>query len=353
MINLNNRDELKNLDSTNLLGSIEQLPEQIADAHQATKDLDNHHLLSQIDNVVVAGMGGSALGATVIKHLAQKNLTRPMEIVNDYQLPGYVNEKTLVLLSSYSGTTEETLACAKQALGKNSKIAVITSGGDLAQFAKQNNCPHYLINPKYNPSNQPRMAIGYSITGQIGLLSSFGLLGDYQLDIQTITTALKTANQRLSPESTDNPAVKLAHASQNKIIFIISAEHLKGAAHVVNNQINENAKNLTVELNLPELNHHYMEGLPNPTHAKETSIFWFIDSDNYSQKLQLRIRLTIDVITQNGYQHQLIKQHESDLATEAFLTIQLGSFANFYLSMLNNIDPAPIPWVDYFKSHLK
>lgn len=353
MIDLTSRAEIASLDKQNMLGSIEQLPDQIVDAHMVTKDMDNHHLLPEINNVVVSGMGGSALGAKVIKHLAGPYLTRPLEIINDYHLPGYVDSHSLVVLSSYSGTTEETLSCAKEAVQRGSKLAVIASGGDLAEFAKEQQCPAYIINSTYNPSNQPRMAIGYAITGQIGLLNSYGLLGSYNLDIEKITTTLRESSKKFVPESTDNQSIKLATASLHKTIFLVSAEHLIGATHVVNNQINENSKNLTVELALPELNHHYMEGLPHPNNNIKDSIFWFFGSDNYSEKLKLRTNLTIDVVEKNGYHHELLKFDTNDQATEAFLAIQLGAFTNFYLAMMHGINPAPIPWVDYFKQQLK
>jgi glucose/mannose-6-phosphate isomerase len=353
MISLTDRAAIATLDKSNMLGSIEQLPDQISDAHQVTKDMNNHHLLSEIDNVVVTGMGGSALGARVIRHLAGSYLTRPLEIVSDYHLPGYVNNRTLVVLSSYSGNTEETLSCATEALHKGSKLAVVASGGDLAQFASLHQCPSYIINPVYNPSNQPRMAIGYAITGQIGLLNSYGLLGSYTLNIENITRSLRESAEKFLPESANNPAIQLASASLHKTIFLVSAEHLVGAVHVVNNQINENSKNLTVELVLPELNHHYMEGLPHPNESIKDCIFWFFGSKNYSPKLQLRTKLTIDVVNKINYQHKLLEFDTNDPATEAFLAIQLGAYANFYLAMMHEIDPAPIPWVDYFKEQLK
>ncbi len=352
-IDLSSREQINGLDQSHVLASIEQLPEQIKDAWEQTTQQDNTAYAQSVNHIIVSGMGGSALGAYVIQSIAKQSLQVPLEVVNDYTLPSYVNEKTLVILSSYSGTTEETLSAAKDAEMKGAKIAVIAAGGDLAELAKNKQYPCYIINPQYNPSNQPRMAIGYAITGQIGLLKSLGLIDTSSINIDKIITFLKQNAETLSPESTDNQAKKLAELVTDKIIYLVSAEHLTGPTHVLNNQLNENAKHLTVELKLPELNHHYMEGLPHPETAKERCHFWFINSALYSPKLQLRVVLTQDVVTKNGYPSTIIDLKATDKITQAFELIQLGAYTNFYLAMLHDINPAPIPWVDYFKDQLK
>jgi len=288
-IDLNNRDQINLLDKSHVLASIEQLPEQIKDAWEQTASQDNSEYATGVDHIILAGMGGSALGAHVIQSIAKQTLKVPLEIVSDYTLPGYVNHKTLVILSSYSGTTEETLAAAVEAENKGAKIAVIAAGGPLAELAKTKQYPHYLINPQFNPSGQPRMAIGYAIIGQIGLLKSLGLIDAKNIDIDAIISFLREKTTWLNPEAIDSEAKKLAKMAEDKIIYLVSAEHLTGPTHVINNQLNENAKHLTVELKLPELNHHYMEGLPHPEAAKERCVFWFINSELYSPKLQLRV----------------------------------------------------------------
>lgn len=353
-IDISHRSEMATLDQENVLSSIEQLPEQIEDAWSQTAHQANQDFAAGTEAVIVAGMGGSALGAEVIKSAAKPFLKVPFDVVKGYTLPGYINPHTLVVLSSYSGTTEETLTAAKQAEAAGCKIAVITSGGELASLMAAKKYPGYVINPKYNPSNQPRMAIGYTITGQIGLLHSFGLIDASNFSIPTITQTLRDQATQLRPEAVDhNPAKELAKSAIDKIIYLVSAEHLTGATHVVNNQLNENAKHLTVELQVPELNHHYMEGLPHPEIAKQAAVFWFIESTLYPSRIQLRMELTRDVVTQNGYQSQSIHLHSQDLYSQVFELIQLGAFTNFYLAMLHGINPAPIPWVDYFKDQLK
>lgn len=352
-IDLSNRTQINELDQSNVLASIEQLPDQMEDAWENTANLPYQEYAKGVDHVIVAGMGGSALGAEVIKSVAKKYLKVPLEIVKDYSLPEYVNHNTLVIASSYSGTTEESIQAAAEAKAKGARLSVIAAGGDLEKLADQNNYPKYIIDPKYNPSNQPRMAIGYTITGQIGLLKSFGLLDSSDFSINETVDFLRAQSPQLGPEGENSKAKQLASKGLEKILYLISAEHLTGATHVMNNQFNENAKHLTVELQLPELNHHYMEGLPHPKVAHDNCIFWLFQSSLYSQKLQLRTRLTEDVINKVGYASEIITLSAPTRFTQVFELIQLGAYTNFYMAMLHGINPAPIPWVDYFKDQLK
>ncbi|MCU0373403.1 MAG: SIS domain-containing protein, partial [Ignavibacteria bacterium] len=128
-----------------------------------------------IKNVVMCGMGGSGLGARVIESVFASDLNIPLVRVNDYHIPRFVDSDTLVICSSYSGETEETLQNANEAIAKKVKCIVIANGGRLIDLAKENKLPFYDIEPNFNPSDQPRMAIGYSIVGQLVLSSKTGL----------------------------------------------------------------------------------------------------------------------------------------------------------------------------------
>lgn len=349
---LDSRDKIKELDKSNLLSSVEALGDQILDALEQTKSIVIPDSYKTIKNVVVSGMGGSALGSHVIKAVFKSELKVPFEVVSHYDLPSYVNSDTLVLLSSYSGTTEETLSGAEQAKKLGAKIMVITAGGKLAEMAKENNWPIYLINPNYNPCNQPRMSIGYGIASQLALFAKAGIIADQSALLTTIAGNLKKMLPLLSPESENSPAKTLAFSAFDKHIVLVGAEHLVGAAHVVNNQLNENAKVLTSEWHLPELNHHYMEALSFPKLAKDTTMFLLFNSALYSPRLQKRVLITKDLLEQKGYEaHSLLATTETKLE-QVFEMIQIGEFVGAYLPILYGIDPSPIPNVDWFKSEM-
>lgn len=351
---LDSRSDIKKLDESNILGSIENLPEQIEDAWKQTKDIRIPQEYKNITSVVVSGMGGSELGSRVILSLYADSLRVPFEIVNGYHVPGYVNEHTLVVLSSYSGTTEETLSCAKEAQEKHAKIAIITAGGELKVLAQKLGCPAYIINPVYNPSNQPRMAIGYSVFGQLGLFNAMGIISLHDDEVTQTVSLLRNNAKGLAPESKDSNGAKyLAYACVDKMIVLVSAEHLEGATRVFNNQLNENSKNMTAMLTIPDLNHHSMEGLSFPKHLHEEMMFLFVTSQLYSPSVLKRFPLTLDVVEKQGGHGETIYALGKTKLEQVFEIIQLGAYSNFYLAMLNGVNPAPIPWVDYFKKQLK
>ncbi len=350
---LDSRDKLAKLDKSNVLGSIEALPDQIRDAWEQTESLSFPPDFPNVKNIIVSGMGGSALGAHVIKNLYKDELTLPLEIYSHYHLPGYVNEDSLVILSSYSGNTEEVLAASEQAIKVGAKIIVITGGGKLLELALEHDWPHYHINPTYNPSGEPRMAIGYAVVGMLGVFSKLGIVNLSEKDLLDLTDKLEELIQKLSPDSVDgNMAKLLAYHAFDKMLILSGAEHLIGAVHVTNNQLNENAKLLTAEWHLPEFNHHYLEALTNPSKLREDTLFLLFNSHLYMPEVTKRVHLTADVIKQAGFDAEVIEATASTKLEQVFEIITLGSFLNFYLAMLYQLDPAPIPNVDHFKSEM-
>lgn len=349
---LDSRDTIKTIDKSNLLGSVESLADQIQDAWDQTKSLVFPADYPRVKNIIVSGMGGSNLGSLIIKHLYKDELQLPIEVYPHYHLPGYVSADSLVILSSYSGTTEETLAAAKQALEVGAKIAVITSGGPLSDMAREHSWPMYLIDPKFNPCGQPRMAIGYAVFGMLSMFAKMGLINLAESEVLTIVDNLKEQLSRLNPEGSNDIAKLMAFACYDKHIIFVAAEHLIGAAHVMNNQINENAKSLTSEWHLPEFNHHYMEALSFPKLAKETTIFFFFNSSLYHERVQKRVLLTKSLVEQKGYETQMILATTETKLEQVFEVIQIAEFVAAYLPVLYGIDASGIPNVDWFKAEM-
>lgn len=349
---LDSREKIKAIDKSGLLSSVESLPDQIQDAWEQTQNLVFPDTFPSISNIIVSGMGGSSLGALVIKRLFKDELAVPIEIYPHYHLPGYTNKDSLVILSSYSGTTEETLAAADNALKVGAKIAVITGGGKLAELAKDNNWPIYLINAKYNPCKQPRMAIGYAVFGMLSMFAKMGLINISQDQVLNVVDNLREMVKNLGPEGDNDIAKIMAYSTYDKHIILVGAEHLIGAAHVFNNQINENAKSLTSEWHLPEFNHHFMEALSYPKLAKETTVFFFFNSALYHPRIQKRVLLTKSLVEQKGYETQMILATTETKLEQVFEVIQIGEFVAAYLPILYGIDPSGIPNVDWFKSEM-
>ena len=350
---LDSREKIAKLDESNMMGSIEALADQVRHAWEDVQALD-FSIKGEIRNVVVSGMGGSGLGSSVFKHLFADQLKVPFDINNGYKLPAYTNEHSLVILSSYSGTTEEVVNCAKQVKATGAQAMVIAAGGKLEEIAEQENYPFYKIDPKYNPSNQPRMAIGYAITGLISLMVKAGLVTVSQEAIEeTITTIIHTS-ENLSPETVKdkNRAKLLAFQLIERRPIFVASEFLVGAVHVSTNQFNENAKMFADYKVVPELNHHLMEALKFPKTNDTTHYFIFINSQLYDPRNQQRMKLTQQVVEQNHIETMAIPMQSATKLTQVFELITLMAYTNFYVSMLEGINPSPIPFVDWFKEEL-
>lgn len=352
---LNDLKEIKKLDKSNVLGSVQALPDQFEHAWEDANQVVVPAEYGQVENFVMTGMGGSGLAARMIEALYDDRLKVPLVRVNDYDLPGFVNEKTLVVCSSYSGSTEEVIENVHQAVARKAKWLAIGTGSKLLELAKQQGVPYYQIDPKHNPSNQPRMAIGYSVVGQLALVAKTGLINLRHDEVAEMVAVCRQLQDEINLDvsAEKNPAKQLAKKMQNKIILYIAARHLTGAIHTVKNQLSENAKALSARFDIPELNHFMMEGLRHPAMNKTDILAFFAESGLYPPKIQKRMKLTQDVVGKNEIATYPWQAKSKTKLTQAFELIQFGAYVNFYLSMLYGIDPAPIPWVDYFKEQLK
>lgn len=351
-MNLDSIEEIKKLDKENLISSIYNLADQVSQAWDEVGSLPIADKFSGIENIVVAGMGGSALGARVIDSLLFERLNVPLEIVTDYSLPEYVSEKTLVICSSYSGNTDETVSAFFEAKNMHAQIFVITTGGKLHELAEEH-LISYTINPYNNPSDQPRMALGYSIVSILAILSKLGLAHFSNEEIKNLVEAVKShtgAYMQTIPEK-DNYAKKLALSLKGKSPVLIAGQHLVGVGHAFKNILNENAKTFATLFDLPELNHHLLEGLKNPAELRSSLVFIFFESNLYSNKLNKVLPITKEIVEKQDIETLSIALSEKSLLHEVFEVLVLGLFTSYYLALLYNIDPTPIPWVKYLKDH--
>lgn len=345
MIDLNNKTAIAQIDKNNVYSSVQQLPDQCKQTWEEVKKIEFPQDYKNIQNIVLCGMGGSAYAAYFIKSLFGDSLPVPFELVNGDTLPKYINENTLVMLSSYSGSTAETLSCAQQALLKKAKIMAVCAGSKLAEFLKTNNIPAYIFNPLHNPANQPRLGQGYMILGHIGMLTKIGLINLTDEDALNAISFLKEKDSLI-----EETAKKISQEFIEKIPVIVGAEHLSGDAHTMRNQFNETAKSFCAYSLIPELNHHLMEGLLFP---KERILkFLFLNSSLYSNIIKKRFELTKDVVSKNNIEITNVEMLGDTPFTQALYGLSLGGYLTFYLGIIYQQDPSAIPWVDYFKEKL-
>lgn len=345
MIDLNDREAITKLDPKDTLGTTENMLEQCITAWKEVNSLKVDPI-EGIQNIVFCGMGASIYGAMVLKALMGRNMPYPTELVSDYYLPDYVGKNTLVVLTSYSGNTEEVLSCAEEAKAKGAKMLVLTKGGALAEFAQDNKVTSYIFDGKLNPGDVPRLANGYSILGLIGLLNKTRVIDIEEMEVTNALERFKEKKAEIQQQAMD-----IVGMFENKIPIIFAAEHLSGNAQIIRNQFNETSKAFSSYFLIPDLNHHLMEGLQFPADAPLQ--FLVFDSPNYSDKIRKRVGLTIDVVKQNKYpviEFVTSGQTEYDDFLEV---LHYGCFVTLYLGLIYNQNPAINPWVDWFKDKLK
>lgn len=347
------RTHISEFDSQNMLSSIEILGKQIQDSWDKVKQLELPESYNTIDRVVWMGMGGSALGISAVKHLFLDSISVPVEIVNGYTLPGCVNENTLVVLSSYSGTTEEVLYAAQAVSEKTNKIYVITTGADLGELATQNEWPAYIFDPIHNPCGQPRMAVGYAIGSTLSLFARLGVIEVTDEEIMGSVAYAETLHARFGADADDSMAKQVATTVQEQIPLFMSSEHLVGITHVINNQTNENGKHFAVRYPIPELNHHLAEGVGHPTEAMKHMHVIMFESKLYHKRNQARYVATAEVLEKNNVTLDRIAIQGSNRLEQMLEVLVFGSYVSLYLAVLHGIDPSPIPFVDMFKERLK
>jgi glucose/mannose-6-phosphate isomerase len=353
-MNLDSQTKIEKFDKGKILASIRMLPDQMEQAWEEIKKIKLPGECSNANNVVVCGMGGSALGGRIIDSLLADRVRVPIEIFTQYNVPNYVNSKTLVLASSYSGNTEETISMVKQAMDKKARIIGVSTGGKLEELLKKNSHPIYVLNPKANPSSQPRMGLGYSISATLAILARCGfihLTDDEFYKLAVMTRAfIKELDQDIPAH--ENLAKTFSKKIHRKAVMLISAEHLEGAAYAFKNQLNENSKAFSAHYSLPELNHHLLEGLKFPIGSRGIFHFLILSSNLYNKRVIKRLKLTKDVIEKNAHSVSVYPTKSKTKLSQIFEILTFGSFVSFYLAMLYGINPNEIPWVDYFKKKL-
>ena len=354
MVSLDNLEDIEEFDKGKILASIRMLPDQIEQAWEEIKNLPFEQKIQSCSNIVICGMGGSALGGRIVDSLLNDLVKVPIEVSTDYEIPFYVNSSSLVILTSYSGNTEETLESLRSSLKKKANIFVISTGGNISTNVKKNNLNSYIFNPRANPSGQPRMGLGYSIGSTLSVLSKYGFINVEDNEVYSLAIAMRKyiKDNDLDIDEKQNIAKSYSRKLLNKVPVIITSEHLKGVIHAFKNQLNENSKTFSINFDLPELNHHLLEGLKYPKRIREILHFLFIKSKHFNKRTLKRYKITQRVIQKNGFNYDEYNLRYPKKLEQIFEVLILSSFVSFYLAYLNGADPSEIPWVDYFKKKL-
>lgn len=305
--------------------------------------------LSACENVVLAGMGGSALAAALSVSWPGHNI--PFEICRQYHIPAYVSKKTLFVASSYSGNTEETLSALAEAEAKTAKIVVIAAGGKLQEIAETKNYPILLL-PQ---TGQPRYAVFYSFKALVTLLTTAGL-ADKDLLTQMAQAAQfikSSARDWLPTMPTDNnPAKKLAEELAGKSLVVYAGPLLAPVAYKWKINFNENAKNIAWWNQYPEFNHNEMIGWASHPVEKPYGVI-DLRSNLEHPRVQKRFEVTEKLLSGRRPAPNVVQVQGKTILEQLLWAVAFGDFVSVYLALLNGVNPTPVDLVEKFKKALE
>lgn len=344
---LDDANVLKQRDPGNALGVAAQEWQQL---QLATEVLDGEHDDRVITKVVVAGMGGSALAALLAKAWLEEQLWIPFEVVREYELPAYVDESTLVIASSYSGNTEETLAALEQAQQVGAQVTIIAAGGKLLEIGANETIARVAI-----PAGlQPRMAVLFNLKALTALLGHFGIIGQelqHEVSVHAAWLEQETA-QWLPAVTTDkNQAKQLALLAVGKTGVFYGGRLTGPVAYKWKISWNENAKNVAAWNVYPETNHNEFIGWASHPVEKPFAVFDLKSSFEHPRILK-RFEVTDKLLSgKRPKATPVLLQGETPLAQLLWGSI-LADFVSIYLAVLNGVDPTPVDLVEKFKAEM-
>ncbi len=351
---LDNLKQIKKLDPANVLASIQLLPEQIEDGWQQAQQL-KVPIRFKPQQIIINGMGGSGLPAHFVRAVFSDKIKVPLTTLNSYELPGWIDDKTLYIIQSYSGNTEEPLSTIGAAQKKRAKITAITTDGKLGKLIQNKKMNGVIFNPQYNLCGQARIGLGYAVSVLLAVLSKYRLIKLNFKQFKKIIAHLANEQTELDVKNTEksNPAKLAAQHLNGTIPYIVAADFLAANAHIFANQINESAKSLADYFIISEMNHHLIEGLSFPKNELGKITFFFFESALYHPRNIQRIKITKHILQKKKINYLSYRLQGGDKLSQAFEAIAVSSYISYYMAVLNKVNPAETPWVNYLKAKLK
>lgn len=331
-------------DGSDALGLAQATPEQLRHAF----DIQVGQIDREIKNVVFAAMGGSALQAEFVR--TYPVLQVPFVIVKDYDLPAFVNESTLVIVSSYSGNTEETLSALEQAQARGAAIVVMAGGGKLQEKAEVEGL-HFVQVPK---AVQPRMAVLYAYRALVEVLVAYGLAPEDSIGV--LEAAVPKLEQAVAGwvkevPTAQNPAKQLALQLVGKTPIIYSGPHMAPAAYKWKIGTNENAKNTAWTGSLPEFNHNEFMGWTSHPVEKPFAVIDLVSSFEHP-RTQKRFEVGDRLLSGKRPKAITVTAQGDNVFEHMLYLVMFGDFVTLYLGLLNGVDPSPVALVEQFKHEL-
>ncbi|MBD3636185.1 MAG: bifunctional phosphoglucose/phosphomannose isomerase [Crocinitomicaceae bacterium] len=295
----------------------------------------------KISNILVCGLGGSGIGGVIVSQLLKDELCVPFVCVNDYNIPAFVNENTLVIGSSYSGNTEETIATVEESKQRGAEICIITSGGELGNMAKTHGWNHAIV----PGGEQPRAMLAYSIIQQLYMLYNYGLISDKHIkDLSKVPPLIDQHELEIQKE-----ANKVAETLHGNVPVIYADSAFGGVATRVKQQINENSKELCWDHVLPEMTHNELVGWAG---GKPIIAPVYLATDYDHPRTTHRWNISKEVISKYSPNISEIRAKGTTRIEQVFYLIHITDWVSYYLSELKGVDPVEVEVIAYLKGEM-
>jgi glucose/mannose-6-phosphate isomerase len=302
---------------------------------------------NKIKNIIVTGLGGSAIGGELIQNFFREELKLPYAVNRNYELPVYVNNETLVIASSYSGNTEETISALNQAIEKKCQIVCISTGGKVEEISKKNNLPFARLQKGF----QPRYALWINFFTVLKTLHLLNLVPDQNDNAAKAIKLLKAKGEEYS-KLPENAASNYAEELLGFIPIIYSVTDYTSAVGTrFKGEFNENAKQHSFYGNLPELNHNEILGWESYKPAMNLKLINILD-DEYHPQVKKRIELTTQLIQKAGVDVINLKSPEAGAKLRLIDLIYLGDWISYYYALMRGFSPTSINSINYLKENL-
>lgn len=346
-------DELpvyQRLDPSGMLRHLHQFPDQCERAWDSSLRLPLPQDYAKVVKVIICGMGGSAIGGEFMHRIATLENGPPVSIHRDYGLPPFVDSDTLLIFSSYSGNTEETLSSFTESLRTEAKKLILTTGGKLRELAEKEGFPILPIDYEA----PPRATFPYGFVSLLGVFNILGLIPDKSGDMKEVLQVLRTVSNNINETVpiASNPAKQLATHLYGHLAVVYGAGLLSEVAQRWKAQLNENSKVWAFYEILPELDHNAVVGYQFPSEIRRETMVVLLHSSLLHPRVSMRYRLTAEILAKEAVKHQTVEAIGTTALAQMMGSVLLGDYVSFYLAILNGVDPTQVAPIDYLKSRL-
>lgn len=341
---------LGKIDSRGMLGLIDRLPEMMEEGWSISESA-NIPKAGKVNNMVVSGMGGSAISGDVVCLVLKSMVDFPVIVNRSYNCPKFVGSGTLFFAVSYSGNTEETISAFKEAITRKANIISISSGGELKELSIKNKVPHIEI-PKGVP---PRAALGYILSTLLNVLHKMGIGGDIKVDFDETKKLLKQLSKKYGARSVikENEAKQMALRLNGKIPVVLASEGTTYSAGLRwKTQLNENGKITALFLVFPELSHNDMVNFSLMKPGQHNFSFVILRDEGDMERMKKRIEITKSLIS--GFVGGIVEvwSQGRSMLERVMSLIYFGDYLSVYLAALEGIDPTPVEIIEKLKKEL-